>query len=101
MMMLAQIANHVLGAISMQIRQAAKAYRLTTLCRPLQVALQEVGVPPFGIAQRTQLLKHLGRRRAEQLFDWLLEVDQGIKGRVQLPERTQLERLVLRLAKKI
>ncbi|HYV38302.1 MAG TPA: DNA polymerase III subunit delta [Gemmataceae bacterium] len=90
----------LLGAFSMQLRQAAKAYRLTTLGRPLPVALQEVGVPPFGISQRTQLLKHLGRRRAEQLYDWLLEIDQGVKGRVQLPERTQLERLVLRLAKK-
>jgi DNA polymerase III subunit delta len=91
----------LLGAFSKHLRQLAQAYRLTLLGRPLALALEEVGVPPFGIRQREQLLKHLGRRRAERIFDWLLEVDQGAKGSSQLPPRTLLERLVIRLARKL
>jgi DNA polymerase-3 subunit delta len=91
----------LMGAFSKQLRQLAQAYRLTLQGRPLAVALQEVGVPPFGIKQREQMLKHLGRRRLERLYDWLLEVDQGAKGGSQLRPETLMERLVVRLARKL
>jgi len=91
----------LLGAWSWHLRGLAKAYRLTRLGRPLAIALQDAGVPPFGIKQREQQLKHFGQRRAEQLYDWLLEVDQGLKGGSELPPRTLLERLILRLARKL
>ena len=90
----------LLGAFSMQLRRLAQAYRLTMLGQPLMVALEEVGVPAFGIKQAEQQLKHLGRRRAERIYDWLLETDEGVKGSSQLPPRTLLERLVIRLARK-
>ncbi len=89
----------MLGAFSMQLRRLAQAYRLTMLGKPLTVALEEVGVPPFGIKQAEQQLRHLGRRRAERIYDWLLETDQGVKGGSQLSPRTLLERLVIRLAR--
>jgi DNA polymerase-3 subunit delta len=92
-------AIRLLGAFTSQLRQAAKAYRLTLQGRPIGVALQEAGVPPFGIKQREQLLKHLGRRRLERIYDWMLETDLRMKGASQLPQRTLLERLVVRLAK--
>jgi DNA polymerase-3 subunit delta len=91
----------LMGAFSKQLRQLAQAYRLTLQGRPLAVALQEVGVPPFGIKQREQMLKHLGRRRLERLYGWLLEVDQGAKGGSQLTPETLMERLVVRLARKL
>jgi DNA polymerase-3 subunit delta len=90
----------ILGAFSWQLRLLAQAGRLAMLGAPLVVALQELGVPPFRIKGAEQQLRHLGRERAMQLYDWLLEVDQGVKGGSQLPERTQLERLVVRLARK-
>jgi DNA polymerase-3 subunit delta len=37
--------------------------------------------------------------RLDKLYDWLLETDGGLKGGNPLPERLQLERLVVRLAK--
>jgi DNA polymerase-3 subunit delta len=89
----------LLGAFSMQLRRLAQAHRLTTLGRPLSAALDEVGVPPFGVKPAEQQLKHIGRRRAEMIYEWLLEADQGVKGGSQLPPRTLLERLVLRLAR--
>jgi DNA polymerase III subunit delta len=89
----------VLGAFSKHLRQLAQAYRLTLQGRPLGLAAEEVGVLPFNIRKFEQELRHLGRRRLEKLYDWLLEVDQGAKGGSQLPPRTLLERLVLRMAR--
>ena len=90
----------LLGAFSMQLRRLAQAARLAVQGQPLALALEQVGVRSFGIRGAEQQLKHLGRSRATQLYDWLLEVDQGMKGGSQLSPRTLLERLVLRLARK-
>ena len=89
----------LLGAISYQLRRLAQAARLAIAGQPLMLALEQVGVH-FGHRAAEQQLKHLGRQRAVQLYDWLLEVDQGIKGASQLPPGTLLERLVIRLAHK-
>ena len=91
----------LLGAFSLQLRQLAQAARLAVSARmPLAAALEEAGVLPFKFRACEQQLKHLGRQRALRLYDWLLEVDQGAKGGSQLPARTLLERLVVRLARK-
>jgi DNA polymerase-3 subunit delta len=45
-------------------------------------------------------LRHLGRPRAERLYDWLLEMNMGMRGGSTLSERTLLERFVVRLARK-
>jgi DNA polymerase-3 subunit delta len=89
----------LLGAFSMQLRRLAQAYRLNQNGTPLPGALAEAGVPPFGIKSAEQQLRRLGRRRAERLYDWLLETDLGLKGSSQLPPRTLLERLVIQLAR--
>jgi DNA polymerase-3 subunit delta len=90
----------VLGAFSMQLRRLAQAYRLTQDGRPLPAALAEAGVPPFAVKGCEQQLRHLGRRRAERLYDWLVEADLGLKGGSPLPPRTLLERFVVRMARK-
>jgi DNA polymerase-3 subunit delta len=88
----------ILGAFSLQLRRLAQAYRLNRQGRPLGTALEEAGFPPFAIRAGEQQLRHLGQRRAERLYDWLLETDLGLKGSSPLPPRTLLERLVVRLA---
>jgi DNA polymerase-3 subunit delta len=94
-------ALRVLGAFSMQLRRLAQAYRLTQQGRPLGAALVEAGVPQFAVKGAEQQLRHLGRRRADHLYDWLLETDLGLKGGSTLPPRVQLERLLVRLARKL
>jgi DNA polymerase-3 subunit delta len=89
----------ILGAFSMQLRRLAQAARLTHQGLSLHAALEQAGFMPYNIKGGEQQLRHLGRRRADQLFDWLLEVDLGLKGFSQLPARTLLERLVVRLAR--
>jgi DNA polymerase-3 subunit delta len=91
----------VLGAFSMQLRRLAQAYRLNQQGRPLFAALADAGVPPFAVKSAEQQLRHVGQRRAERLYDWLLETDLGLKGNSVLPPKTQLERLVVRLARKM
>jgi DNA polymerase-3 subunit delta len=91
----------LLGAFSMQLRRLAQAARLSVQGVPMQDALTRAGVPGFPAARQSaeRQLRHLGRRRLDRLYDWLLETDQGLKGGSQLPPRTQLERLVVRLAR--
>jgi DNA polymerase-3 subunit delta len=90
----------ILGAFSMQLRRLAQAARLTQQGQSLPGALERAGVPPFAVKGCEQQLRHLGRRRADRLYDWLLEVDQGLKGGSELPARTLLDRFVVRLAQK-
>src|SRR5205807_5277408 len=90
----------ILGAFSMQLRRLAQAARWNVQGQPLARALDRAGVPPFAQRASEQQLRHLGRRRADRLYDWLLEADLGLKGFSQLPPRTLLERLVVRLARK-
>jgi DNA polymerase-3 subunit delta len=89
----------ILGAFSLQLRRLAQAARLHEQGQTLSKALDRAGVPPFAQRATEQQLRHLGRERANRLYDWLLEVDLGLKGASQLPPRTLLERLIVRLAR--
>ncbi|HEV3237548.1 MAG TPA: DNA polymerase III subunit delta [Gemmataceae bacterium] len=91
----------MLGAFSLQLRRLAQATALSGQGMPLGRALEQAGVPPFAVRGCEQQLRHLGRPRAERLYDWLLETDQGLKGGSLLPPRTILERLVVRLARRV
>jgi DNA polymerase-3 subunit delta len=89
----------LLGALGSQLRPLVKAYRLNQQGSPLSAALEEAGVQVFRLRSAEQQVRHLGRRRMERLYDWLLETDQGMKGSSQLPECVQLERLIIQLAR--
>jgi DNA polymerase III subunit delta len=89
----------VLGAMSWQLRRLAKAGRLAQQGMPLGRAIERAGFPVFKRQEVEQQIRHLGRRRLAQLYDWLLETNSGLKGGSQLPERTVLERLVVQLAR--
>jgi DNA polymerase-3 subunit delta len=89
----------ILGAFSMQLRRLAQAARLTQLGQPLQAALEQVGVNSYNWKGCEQQMRHLGRRRLDRIYDWLLEMDLGLKGSSQLSPGTLLERLVVRLAR--
>ena len=88
----------ILGAFSMQLRRSAQVARLVQQGRSLAAAMEQASIPPFARQGCEQQLRHLGRRRADLLYDWLLEVDLGLKGSSQLTPRLLLERLLARLA---
>jgi DNA polymerase-3 subunit delta len=89
----------ILGAFSWQLRRLAQIARLSRQGLSLAAAMERVGVPPFAQRGIEQQLRHLGRRRLDRLYDWLLETDFGMKGGSPLPQRLLLERLVVRLAR--
>ena len=89
----------VLGAFSWQLRKLAAAARMHRAGRPLSSAIAEAGFPPFKRDAVEQQLRHLGRRRLDKLYDWLLEANQAMKSTGSLPDRLLLERLVVRLAR--
>jgi len=90
----------LLGVVfSTRLRKTAQVARLHAQGVPLQDAMNRVGIPPFARQGEEQLMRHLGRRRLDRLYDWLLETDQGMKGGSALPPPVLLERLVVRLAR--
>jgi DNA polymerase-3 subunit delta len=90
----------LLGAFSMQLRRLVQAARLNAGGVSLGDALAQVGVHhAYGQRCAEQQLRHLGARRLDQIYDWLLQADVGLKSSHQLPARTLLERLVVQLAR--
>lgn len=92
-------ALRILGAFSVQLRRLAAAAGIHFQGKPLATALEEAGVAPFARQGTEQQMRHLGRRRISRLYDWLLEMDLGLKGGSQLPPRALFEKFVIRLAR--
>lgn len=93
-------AMRLIGAFGFQLRKLAQADRYIAMGRKLLPALEEAGVTNFALKSSENLLRHLGRRRAGKLYDWLMEINMGMRGDSALPERTLLERLIVRIGMK-
>lgn len=89
----------LLGAFSWQLRQLGQVNSYLRSGLTPVAAMDRADVKPFTRGRVDALLRHLGRRRLDRLYDWLLEADLGMKGSSQLPPRVLLERLVVRLAR--
>jgi DNA polymerase-3 subunit delta len=92
-------AFRLLGAFSYSLRGLLRVARLHDTGMPLAEAMSQAGIPPFARRGVETQLRHLGKRRLDQLYDWLLQIDLGFKGSSQLPPRTLLEQLVVRLGR--
>jgi DNA polymerase-3 subunit delta len=93
--------QQILGAVSYQVRLLARAGRLHSQGKPLPSVLAGLGLYRDRADRAAAQMRHLGPRRLARLYDWLLDLDLGIKGGSQLPERLQFERLIVRLARKV
>ena len=89
----------VLGAFSWQLRKLAAAARFHRAGKSLPQAIADAGFQAWGRDRVEQQLRHLGRRRLDKLYEWLLEADLGMKSTGELPDRLLLERLLVRLAR--
>lgn len=95
----------VLGMMSATLRRYAAAAQ--QVARPqagsprpsIQQALKEAGVPPFALKNEEARLRRLGRHRAEQLPDWLCELDLAMKGGSATDPRILLERMICALSR--
>ena len=89
----------VLGPLTWQLRQLAAIGRGLAEGQPLAAALEAANVPRFRRDQYEKQVRWLGRRRLDRLPEWLVEINLGLKGGNPLPERLQVERLIVRLAR--
>lgn len=91
----------ILGPLTSQLRKLASVGRLNAEGRSLAEAMNEAGVPNWPKARESaeRQVKWLGRRRLDKLSEWLVEINLGLKGGNALPERLQLERLIVKLAR--
>lgn len=92
----------ILGPLTSQLRKLAAVNRQVASGQPLGPAMDAAGVPKWPQARQSteKQLRHLGRRRLDKLTDWLTEIHMGIRGDNPLSPRLQVERLVVRLARK-
>ena len=94
----------LLAQISASLRRFAAATRLILQAEAagrrigIRAALEQAGIRPFVLQKAERQLRHLGRQRGAQLYDWLLEADLDLKGDSAMPPRLILERLIVRLA---
>jgi len=91
----------LLGGINFTFRPLAAATESARQGLSLKESLIQAGVKPFIAGVSESYLRRLGRPRAELLYRRLLEVDTGLKGKSSLPDRVQMEQLVLQLAGKL
>jgi DNA polymerase-3 subunit delta len=89
----------LLGAFSWQLRQLGQVNSYLRSGHSPAAAMERAEVKPFTRGRVDALLRRLGRRRLDRLYDWLLEADLGMKGSSQLPPKVILERLLVKLAR--
>ena len=89
----------LLGGISFVFKKFAQATDLSR-SQQLDQALRSAGVFPQAVGASSAYLRRIGRARAERILNVLLETEAGLKGGSRLPERLQLEQLLLQLAGK-
>ena len=94
----------LLGQISASLRRFAAATRLVLQSEAarrrvnLRNVLEQAGVRSFVLQKAERQLRLLGRQRGAQLYRWLLQADQDLKGSSAMPPRLVLERLIVRLS---
>jgi DNA polymerase-3 subunit delta len=89
----------ILGPLTWQLRQLAAVGRQLAQGQAVGPAIDAANVPRFRREGIERQARWLGRRRLDQLTDWLVEINLGLKGGNPLPERVQVERLIVRLAR--
>ena len=91
----------ILGPMTAQLRKLAAVGRGVANKESLGQAMDNAGVPKWEKARIgcEKQVKWLGLRRLGQLTNWLVEINLGLKGGNALPERVQVERLIVKLAR--
>ncbi|OYW13483.1 MAG: DNA polymerase III subunit delta, partial [Planctomycetales bacterium 12-60-4] len=89
--------QRLLGGIGFVFRKLAHATELARQ-KPLDQALKDAGVFPRDMSLATAYLRRIGRTKAEQIITALVTADAGMKGGSRLPERIQMERLLVMLS---
>ncbi len=85
----------ILGGLNYVFRKVALATEQSRKGGSLPQSLKDCGVFPRDVAAMEAYLRRIRRPRAEAILETLAKADYGLKGGSRLPERLQLEQLVL------
>ena len=88
----------LLGGVNFVFKKLTRATEVSRTGTPLNAALKQCGVFPRDVDASARYLRRIGRPRAETLLARLLQADADLKGASRLPDRLQMERLLLDLA---
>lgn len=88
----------ILGGMNYVFKKIAEATEASRLGKPLSAALKDAGVYYKEIEATEQYLRRIRRPRAERILSRLAQADYHLKGGSRLPDRLQMELLVLWLA---
>ena len=88
----------LLGGINFVFKKLTRATEVSRTGTPLNVALKQCGVFPRDVDASAGYLRRIGRPRAEKLLARLVQADADLKGASRLPDRLQMERLLLDLS---
>ncbi|MCB9953258.1 MAG: DNA polymerase III subunit delta [Planctomycetaceae bacterium] len=94
-------APKILGGMNFVFRKIAKATEISRSGTNLRKALQDAGMKQWEMQPVESYLKRIQRPRAERILERLAEADFGLKGGSRLPERLQMEQLILWLMGKM
>lgn len=89
------------GALASHLRKVARAARQAKsgASGGLAAAMTDAGIRPgFFQKDAEMLMRHLGGRRLSRLMEDLVTTDLSLKGGSKLPQRTILERLIVKLS---
>jgi len=89
--------QRILGGINFVFRKVAHATEYARAGIKLSGALRKAGVFPNDVAATERYLRRIGRPKAERLLANLMTADNHMKGGSRIPERIQLEQLLVTL----
>ena len=91
----------ILGPLTAQLRKLAAFWRVYSETKQVGPAMDAAGVPSWPKARQSfeKQARWLTGSRMEKLTEWLVEINLGLKGGNPLPERVQVERLIVKLAR--
>jgi len=89
----------IVAAVGWQLRRMVQALDLLTQGQPAPQVCRELRIPSFAADRFVGQLRRLGTQRIRRTYRAVLDVDLGLKGASDLPERTLLERLVVDLCR--
>lgn len=90
--------HRILGGIAYVFRKLSVATELSRTGVQLNAALKAAGAFPNEYDPAGRYLRRIGRPKAAKIASWLLEAETGLKGGSRMPERSQIELLLVRLA---
>ena len=91
----------LLAGINFVFRKLARTTELASQGIGLQSALRQAGVFPNDVEDCGKYLRRMGRPKAERIADHMLNTESGLKGASRLPDRIQIERLLLSLSGRV